>query len=273
MPAIQLARLKTQVAQLADQYQQPARFIRALHDLLDFYADRTYRPGTVGARVPLLPHYHVAAPVIRQVETELAPKCQSDPDGMLALADALWVDTHLEPRQLAAFILGQAPLDPPEAVTTRLLDWANPTQDHQALEALMARGAARVQRQQTAWWAGVLRGWLAGTPAEQFIGVRGLLALAADPQFANLPIAFDLAGPFIQACPTSLHGALVEILAALARRSPAETAYFLRQALTIATRPEVARLVRRCLPLFDEPTQASLRAALLERRGSSPGSV
>ena len=40
-----------------------------------------------------------------------------------------------------------------------------------------------------------------------------------------------------------------------------ETAYILRQVLGTSTRSATARLVRKCLPMFDTITQEKLRAA------------
>ena len=48
MPAIQPVRLKRQSALLVEQFNNPAAFIRSLHHLLEFYADRVHRPGQAG---------------------------------------------------------------------------------------------------------------------------------------------------------------------------------------------------------------------------------
>jgi hypothetical protein len=44
-----------------------------------------------------------------------------------------------------------------------------------------------------------------------------------------------------------------------------ETVYFLRQMISISSSVGAARLVRRCLPFFNEESQASLRKALSNR--------
>jgi len=54
MPAIHPARMKIQVARLGEKIRQPEVFVRELHNLLDFYADRTHRPGQFGEPPPLL---------------------------------------------------------------------------------------------------------------------------------------------------------------------------------------------------------------------------
>jgi hypothetical protein len=47
MPAIQPARLKHQTARLAAVFEQPEDFLKALINLLNFYADHTHRAGQI----------------------------------------------------------------------------------------------------------------------------------------------------------------------------------------------------------------------------------
>src|SRR3989304_215281 len=104
MPAIQLARLKIQSAQLSEDFVRPDKFVRGLRDLLELYADRTRRSGQFGEPAPLLPAFKVPAPVLRQVLKDLAPMATGDPQGGLALCEALWAEPFLEFRLLAAYL-------------------------------------------------------------------------------------------------------------------------------------------------------------------------
>ena len=52
MPAIQLARLKIQITELLTNFDRPVDFLRELHTLFGFYADRTRRPGQSGKPKP-----------------------------------------------------------------------------------------------------------------------------------------------------------------------------------------------------------------------------
>ena len=263
MPAIQIARLQVQMAQLMALTRQPALFVRGLHDLLDTYTDRTYRPGQAVKAQPLLPHYKVPPPVIRQVEIELAAFCRQDASAGLALADALWADAYYEPRLLAIHLLGLAPVSPPEPVLQRIAAWARPEEDRTLLRALISRGAGRLLREQSGCWSDLVQGWLAGDkPPVQAMGLHALLAIIEDEDFQNLPLIYHLISPTLQRLPSSLQPDVLAVLQALVRRSPAETAYFLRQILTLVGDPAIPRLVRRCLPLFSPETQEGLRAAL-----------
>ena len=266
MPAIQIARLQAQMAQLMDLYRQPALFVRSLHDLLDAYTDHTYRPGQAVKAQPLLPHYRVPLPFIRQVEIELAVLCRQDAQAGLALADALWADAYFEPRLLAIYLLSLAPVSPPEPVLQRISAWAQPEEDRQVLRALISRGTARLLREQTDCWSELVKNWLASAQLPvQAMGLHALLAIIEDEDFQNLPVIYHLISPTHHRLPARLQADLLAVLQALARRSPAETAFFLRQILTLSSDPLIPRLVRRCLPFFSPEMQDGLRPVLKSR--------
>jgi hypothetical protein len=100
----------------------------------------------------------------------------------------------------------------------------------------------------------------------QALGIRAVVPIVRDPEFENLPPVYRLLSPLMQYLQPKLQTDLQIVIEALAQRSPMETAYFLRQALNIASTPATARLVRRCLPAFAPAQQASLRSALQAAR-------
>ena len=68
MPAVDIARLKTQAAVLVEKFDQPAVFLKQLHEILEMYADRTLRLGVVANPVSVLPAYRTPQSVLRQIE-------------------------------------------------------------------------------------------------------------------------------------------------------------------------------------------------------------
>jgi hypothetical protein len=91
-----------------------------------------------------------------------------------------------------------------------------------------------------------------------------LLPLICDPAFENLPVFFRLIQQLCQAAPAALRPDLLDVLAALARRSPQETAYFLRQTLIFPDSPDTPWLIRQSLSQFPPEMQSSLRQAMRE---------
>jgi hypothetical protein len=263
MPAIQLARLKIQAAQLADLYSQPALFVRRLLELFDFYADRTYRAGQAGVRIPQIAYFHIPKPVMRQLEQELTQICASHPQEAITLADELWKAVFLETRRLAIHILCQVDPIPPEPILARLRSWAQPAEEPQLLDALLASGRTCLQKNRPDLWLNLLQNWLNDEqPLLQAMGLRALISLVNDLQFKNLPFVFTLLMPVIRSHHRDLQPEVINLVAALADRTPVETAYFIHQALQKGREPPLVRVVRRCLPCFPADQQAFLRQSL-----------
>lgn len=265
MPAILPARLRQQAALLAEQFEQPDAFIRSLHHLLDFYADRTHRPGQAGEPPPLLSAYNVRPPVIRQVLQELVQLAPENPEAALNLCDALWNQPYLELRLLAAGLLGQLPVDPPEPVLERVQAWVKQGTEARLKTVLFDQGLARLRKEDPNLVLQRAEEWLSSAdPFDQQLGLQAMLPLVSDPAYQNLPVFFRLIYTLVRSIPPGLRPDLLDVLAALARRSPQETAYFLRQTLLTLQSPDTAWLIRRSLPAFPLNTQESLRRALRE---------
>jgi hypothetical protein len=131
------------------------------------------------------------------------------------------------------------------------------------LDALFRSGMTSLRRTAPQAMFQLFEEWVNSPQAAvQSMGVRALIPVIEDQAFENLPPVFRLISPLVQQLPAALFTDLQAVIEALAKRTPVETAYFLRQALGMAPGPGMARLVRRCLPCFNPAQQASLRAAL-----------
>lgn len=248
---------------LAEHFADPPAYIRSLHYVLDFYSDRARRPGKVGKPGPLLAAYNVRPPVLRTLVQELQPRIEQDIAGGLALCDALWAEAYLECRQMAALLLGQIPPQPPEAITDRLQRWITTDVEFFLVEALLSHGVERLHREHPQILLRLIASWLESTQTfQRQLGLRALLPLIKDPSFENLPVFYRLIQPFCQAAPVALRPDLLDVLAALARRSPQETVYFLRQTLMFPDSPDTPWLIRQSLSQFPPEVQVSLRQAV-----------
>lgn len=263
MPAAELSRLRAQINGLITHFGDPIALRRGLRDLLEMYANWAYRPGQALQPQPLLPSYRVPPLVMQQLEQELSRTCQEMPVEALAVVEELWRDEYLEARQLAALLLGDIPTSQAAAVLDKLRAWAQPAENFRMIDTLFRGGTTHLRRFSPELLTPVFEEWLADTHTEtQVMGIRALIPLIEDTQFANLPIVYRLLSPLVQNVSAGLQTELQTALEALVRRSPNETAYFLRQNLGVTARPATARMIRRCLPLFEPTLQTSLRAAL-----------
>ena len=120
MPAIQPAKLRREASELAELFNDPLAYLRELHHLLEFYAERARRQGQSGMPRPLTLAYNVHPQALRLLMQEVIPKARENPEQGLVLCDALWKENKLEMRLMAARLLGQIPFDDPEATLARV---------------------------------------------------------------------------------------------------------------------------------------------------------
>lgn len=260
MPAISPARLKQQAALLSEHFDDPAAFVRSLHHLLEFYAERVHRPGQAGEPPPLLSAYKVRLPVLRQIVLELAPLAEADPQAGLALCDALWEQPVLDFRLLAAGLLGKIPCADPEPPLARIQAWIRPDVEARLVDTLFNQGIACLRKQQPVILVELAEAWLDEKDLfYQQLGLRLLVPLIQDPDFENLPVFFRLIHDLTRSSPARLRPDVLDILEALARRSPTETAYFLRQTAAMPNSPTAAWFIRQSLAAFPAATRESLR--------------
>ena len=263
MPAIHPARLKQQAILVTQHFGDPPALVRSLHHLMDFYADRASRPSQAGRPAPLLPAYHVKPPVLRQVVLELAPLAQDDPDCGLALCQAMWAQPYLEFRLMACSLLGELPPDPPERILAQVKSWAVRDTDVTLLDALARDGLKRVRKEQSVTLVKVTEVLLSAKELDaRRMGLRLLLPLVRDPGYPNLPVVFRLLLPYVRQAPGRLRPDILDVVIALAVRSPVETASYLRQALTLPDSPDTAWLIRQSASAFPPEIEERLRSSV-----------
>jgi len=261
MPAIDLARLKKQTAQLADIFDQPAEFLGAVREILEFYVNRTLRSQGV-APSSVLPTYRTPAVVLRQIETELGSVAEKKPIQALELADALWDEGSLETKLLAAFLLGRIPPQE-ERLLARLTAWTQAVRDPSVRAALLTTSLTRLRKETPDLFLVLVKEWL--HPARQRMwsnGVQALVPLISSPDFDNLPPIFEIVEPIIKASPATLQYDLRELIIALFEASPDETMYFIQQILKGTKNPLPAVALRRMSPDLPQELQVSLREML-----------
>jgi hypothetical protein len=265
MPAIDLARLKKQTAQLADVFGEPATFLRELQAILEFYVNRSLRSQSV-APSSVLPTYRTPVVVLRQIEKEIGPVAEKQSILALELADALWDEGWLETRLLAAFLLGRIPPQE-ERLLARLTAWTQAVRDPEVRAALLTTSLTRLRRETPDLFLVLVREWL--HPARQRMwsnGVQALVPLISSPDFDNLPPIFEIVEPIIKASPATLQYDLQELILTLYEASPDETTYFLQQILKGTKSPLPAVALRRMAPELPTELQSSLREMIRQSK-------
>ena len=263
MPAIHLARLKQQSAQLVDLFEQPDRFAYELRKLFELYADRTHRPGQSGEPPSLLMTYNLPKPVLRQITSDLQVKAKSNPEDGLTLANRLWLDSNLEFRLLAASLLGMIHVESPEIVLKTIVAWCGSKLDERLMAIVMNSGLARLYQDAPDMVVEQIQIWLEDNDLYyQQVGLRALISIISVQEHENLPIIFHMLSPFVRKANMKIRPDILEALSILATHSPKETAYFLQQNLKAPDNPGTAPLTRKVLSNFPPEIQEGLRTSL-----------
>jgi len=263
MPAVNPTRLKFQLEALLSNFVSPQEFHRQLQDLFNLYANRALRFGESSPTMPLLPMYNPPQPVLRQLLLSLIPYIKEHPVNALNLADELWNDDYFEIKQIAISILGIVPSKNPEAILDRIEEWLSPDLDMDLKKEILSSGLVEIQSTFPEVWESFIKSLLSQKGPEWVsLGILGLTEGVKNPTYKNLPVIFRLISPLIQD-PLSKHErTLTKLIEAIADRSPTETTFFLKQALSITRSQETTRLVKGCLSAFPEDLRQSLKDSL-----------
>lgn len=269
MPAIRPALLKKQVLLLVQRLDDPPALVRDLHLLFEFYADRAVRPGQATRNRPLTPAYKIRPPVLRQIVQEFEPALESNPQKGLELCESLWEQNYLEFRLLAGMLLGRIPVSASEAILKTIESWVKPDIEAQIITALFDNGLKRLKQEKPLAIIQLAKTFLNQSNLfYQQAGLRALKPVLSDANYENLPAFFRLLQPYVLKINSAIRPDLLDVIAILAKRSPQETAYFLRESLILPDNPDTAWIIRQNLDHFPPKLQTTLRehVRLYERR-------
>jgi hypothetical protein len=267
MPAIQPARLKLQIANLVVKYQTPKVFLAELKDLFDIYSDRTKTTSTGKPRNSLNPSYNVPTQVTKQLERALKPLLTKDSENALALADILWEEKWLECRQLALALLCWQPDLPSENIQNRIKRWGEESRNNRQISESLANVLLALGKKSTETIFDLLKYWLFTSDFDtRKLSYWIIGSLVSDSRFKHLPNIYKLLTPHIQSVNQVPDPDLVEAIRCLARKSPKETAYYLRRNLALSDNPGLYALIRKCLDAFPQAIQKELLSYLHQQR-------
>jgi hypothetical protein len=251
MPAIQIKRARKQIQALAERFDDPVEFRRYLLDLLDQYADRTYRAGQIAEPPPLIDTYNVPLPLIRELVQVLGPQVTAEPVTGQDLLDMLWSVPSFETRLIAIRLLMYLPITAagmPRQVADLARSWVHTDIDLRLVEALMNQGLAELIKHDQPVFLELAHAWLESPELFiQDLGLRALSKLSTQPGYTNYPPLFKLITPLARESSPVLRPALSALLRGLASRSPHETSYYFQELLEAETSPQTAMLIRGCL--------------------------
>ncbi len=263
MAAIDLTRLNKQIDGLKEAFAQPADFRRQLHVVLQFYHRYAHRKHKDSVSISFMQTYDLPEQILPQIANGLSLKARQDVNETLAVVDELWLDDHFEARELATYLIGQVPVSASQEIYQRLTQWVSVPTDRAVIRSIFTKSSQRLRVEAPKGWVDFV-GSLLASPVEraQNHGLYALSLLATQSDSDDLPQFFHWIRPFIQSDQNLIQSNLSLAVAALARRSPTETAYILKEVMSDTDGSGIERRVRSYLPFFEEELSQSLQNSL-----------
>jgi len=266
MPAIEISRLRTKVNLLTGLIEEPKRLLQELLQFYSAYSDLTFQSSSLSVKAGTLFAYRTPTLLNREIEIAFSKFALTQPDHLCEFVDLLMKCPELEPRQLAATLLGALPCEFFDRVIPRLTSWTNEITDPEDLTWLFTRATATLRREKPEIWLSMLQQWLeAADEKSRSIAVYGLSSMITDSSLTSLPLIYKHLQPLLLEENNKISPYLETIIERLIEKSETETIYFLKQTITISPSQTLIRMVRRSLPLFSVAGQESLKAFLRVR--------
>ena len=263
MAAIDLTRLNKQIEGLKEVFAQPVEFRQQFHEILQFYHRYAHRQHKDAVPVSFMRVYNLPDQVLPHIANGLSLKARQDEVETLAVVDELWLDEHYEARDLATHLLGQVPSTSSTAVYDRIRQWSSAPMDRAVVSAVFSKASQRLNSEDPKGWTEFI-GNLLANPLEhmQNHALYALALLVEQSHSDQLPLFFRWIRPFLQSDQTLIQPNLSRVIAVLARRSPAETAYILKEVLSDTEGTGIEQRVRSYLPFFEEEVGQGLQASI-----------
>jgi hypothetical protein len=237
--------------------------MKGLYDLLEKYADRSYRAGEVNITRTLVPALKTPLQVIRQITLAVLEVSGQEHQAVLELCNRLWQEPVFECRLLAGKLLGQLGSIPELTILDTIQDWQPFLADEELQRELFKACLPRLFQSIPDPVFALADRWLQTRENSRRKSALLLLESAAEtPGFDNGPAIFRRVSPFFRQAPVELRPAILSLLDRLAENFPQETTYILMESLTAPDNPDTYMLIRQVLERFPPELQTSLRLAI-----------
>jgi hypothetical protein len=259
MPAINPERLKKQVDSLLAVVSDPVELQKSCVELLDFYADRTRKSEAIGEVNGTYHTFDVPNPLMRALSHGLRSRLKEQSAYALPAAAALWEAGYRETRILASIILGE---QYGEQVPSWAETWAIQCDDRIVLKELADQGLVSWRKIDPTAFLEKVEIWLNSTRKKlRSFSLLALQSAVEAPSFEDLPTVFRLLDGTTGRFRGAHFHALIQLINALAKRSPPEAAHFLLDELASGD-PGTKRVVQNVLGNFPVRQRQLLERAL-----------
>lgn len=259
MTAVDPQRLAREIESLGTVLDDPKSLRSRIIALLDIYADRTRRTG--GGANPERTHwsFDVPPPILRSLKLFLQGKLAQKPNLVWEITDELWHAGYRETQLLAIDVLM---LCSDHKVAEWVEEHATESVDNATMATLARDGLSGWRQSAPKDFIAAASRWLQDEKAMiRAFSLYGLGAAVRDPAFEDLPTIFSMLHDFTQPTRGESRRGLLELMRALANRSPAETTHFLLDRLK-REGAQAERLARSVLEILPKAQRIAIQQAL-----------
>lgn len=263
MVAINLTRLAKQLEELQASFDEPETFLASLHRFFSFYHQYSHRKHRDTIPESFMRQYDLPMQIVPQLELSLRQTVKSQVAQSYALIEVLWRDSYFEARDLACFILGQLPEEENDRVMAYIKDLLNQPQDRAVVASIFDKACQGVLNSNPNLFRGLVKELLEGP--EVWRKRQGLFALSLylpKAESNDLPTVYGMIRPFISQSDLQLQNRLAELVQSLAKQSPGEMVYLLKEVLADTEGPEIEQRLRSYLDFFDADYAESIHQAI-----------
>ena len=263
MVAINLSRLAKQLEELRECFDDPEKFLASLHRFFSFYHQYSHRKHHDTIPESFMRQYDLPMQIVPQLELSLRQTVIKEVAQSYALVDVLWQDNFFESRDLACYILGHLPEAENERVLFQVKEWLSQPLDRAVVASIFDKACQGILNDSPLLFRDLVKELLESP--EVWRKRQGLFALSLylpKAESKDLPTVYSMIRPFISQSDLQLQSRLAELVHSLAKQSPGEVVYLLKEVLADTEGAEIEQRLRSYLGFFDEAYAESIHLAI-----------
>ena len=270
MPALDIAQIRAEAAELARLYGDPETFAAAAKDFFQAHSAPSYRQSLVVSIHAPLKSYDTPLPVLRALVNAVRKVATVNDSHTLLVAARLWADPIREQRRLAVELLGLVVAVRPNETYELMTHWLNTLDDLELIGLLATQVGGP-------WLMGDLysrleqvRQWVNSPHKHQRqFGVTALAPLAKRRSSGDTTAVLEVLAGVMREGDVEVRKSVAHVIRELSVNGPGEAARFL-SAWADTIDKNTNWIVRHALEKLDTDTRAQITSALRGQGGPHP---
>ncbi len=270
MPALDIAQIRAEAAELVRLYGDPETFAAAAKDFFQAHSAPSYRQSPVVSIHAPLKSYDTPLPVLRALVNAVRKVATVNDSHTLLVAARLWADPIREQRRLAVELLGLVVAVRPDEAYELMTRWLNTLDDLELIGLLATQVGGP-------WLTGDLYGrleqvrqWVNSPHKHQRqFGVMALAPLAKRRSSGDTTAVLEVMTGVMRESDVEVRKSVAHVIRELSANGPGEAARFL-SAWADTIDKNTNWIVRHALEKLDTDTRAQITAILRGQGGPHP---